>query len=183
MAGIDDPRIRPVGTVLIVLAILGLLVANGVGVWLAYTGLRPIATISEPGSATIAVSPGMYVFVRPSSDRPDNAGILQITAKDPDAARITVRESGSWLTINNVQYDALVEARVHESPLEITIEGDQAHFPITVQRAQREWMRFVGIVTVSIAGAALVLLVTGIVIAVRNRQRRIRALLDYMGDV
>ncbi|MEQ8769869.1 MAG: hypothetical protein RIB60_05100 [Phycisphaerales bacterium] len=190
MAPDPDPtkrRATPMilGTLMIVAAIALAIFAAGVGVGFLYGGLsEEFLNAASPGEHEIDADAGSYQLIRPADARPDDAGTLTVRSLDPDAATITPAKPGSYIEYNSVRYDRLALIELHEDgPVPIALEGDAAHFPVSVRREQIAWMSTAAAVTAVFAVLPVGLFVAGVVLIVREKQRQTRELVDFVSGV
>lgn len=183
--GVDTLKIRPIGTILIISAIVAFMVVNALALVMMYRGLEhPIATATAPGTVTIDARPGSYHWTRPTAQAPSDEGTLTFQVEDATLATVTPLGTGSYVELRSERHDILADMEITgPGPVTLDVSGNPAHFPVTLLRDQKSWVEHVGRTFVLMTIIPAAMLITGVTIAIRNRQRRTRAMLEFIEGV
>ncbi|GJM18740.1 MAG: hypothetical protein DHS20C14_09530 [Phycisphaeraceae bacterium] len=186
ITSVDALRIFPLGRWLLITGVVVFLALNGLGLYWIKSGLeQPLVTAAAPGTISTQLAPGDYTWVRVDTitPAPDSAP-FEAAPADPNAATVTPLNNNAWLMIDQVSYDLLASMTVTaDTPLTIEIRGDADQFPVALHRDQRTWLEHIAKRLAMLVVVPIALVVAGLVVGLRNSQRRNAALVAAMGEV
>jgi hypothetical protein len=167
------------GKILLIAGLFLLLATLGIGGFLLVNGAsRVFATIEEEGTHTFTVpAAGEYTFVRDAELQPNDRGI---TFASPDESVSFVADSqATWMVIGEQRYAILGTISVPEAG-DVTAEISADAYPLTLRYEPMAMTRRVVTIFGILMVFPLALTVIGIVVAIRNTNKRNRFISQQM---
>ena len=174
----DGYKPNHLGIILLVAGLILLLVTIGVGGFMLVNGAsRVFATIDAEGTHTFTVPVGEYTFVRDAEIQPDDRNI---TFSSPDSSiTLSTDSQANMMVIGEQRYAILGTISVPNGG-EVTADITADAFPLTLRHEPMAMTRRI----VTIFGFSLILPITltviGIVIAIRNTNKRNRFIAEQL---
>lgn len=194
----DDSRERifPLGTILVLGGfVLLLAVAGGAIGFLIGVFSNEVARIDAAGTTTIqAPSDARYIVTRPDEENPSGGAEVSVgvtntgrpAASDTfefglvDGEDLRRANEGAYLTLGEQRYGILGSIDLAAGANRVEVAGEAADFPLIVFASPELVLREAGIYAAAAAVLPIGMIVVGVVVCIRNKNRRMRFELDAM---
>lgn len=167
------------GKILIIGGLVALLATFGLGGFMLVRGAAKVyTTIEAEGAHTLTVpNAGEYVLVRDAQIQPNDRGI-SVSSTDP-AVSFTPDEQQRWIVIGEQRYLILGLLDVPEAG-DVNVEISADAYPITLRNEPMAMTRRVVTLFAFLLIIPIVTVVIGIVVAIRNTNKRNRFIMNQM---
>ena len=170
---------KPIGTILIVSGLILLVAAIGGGGWMLVAGASKVFdTIESDGIHTVRVpAAGEYVLARDANINADSNNIT-VSPINPTVS-FRPNTSDMWIVIGEQRHLVLGTLSVPERG-DLTLEITADAYPITLRHEPMAMADRVMKIFVVMIAVPIIVTIIGIVVAIRNTNKRNRFLMEQM---